>query len=114
MLKQHDKELSEVINSETDEKTLKTFLKHHRRMVKIIQHERLIHLIVMVFVGLSMTMTCLAATLVANLLLIILSILLMVLFTAYIFHYRYLENTTQRWYVAGMKIENKISNKEDC
>jgi Ca2+/Na+ antiporter len=78
-------------------------------MLKRIQHERIIHLIVTVFVGMCLMIVFLAAIITTNIYLGILSLILLLLFTAYIFHYRHLENMTQSWYI----LEDKIIKNEE-
>jgi hypothetical protein len=74
-------------------------------MVTIIQHERLIHLLVTIFVGSVMTTSSFIVIVTKQLELLIIAVPLLFLFTAYILHYRYLENTTQSWYLLEEEIK---------
>jgi len=107
MFKEYDATIKKLLISESTETDWKKVLESHREMIAIIQHERLIHLLVTIFVGLAMLFTSLAAIITEKLFLLVLSFPLLILFMAYIFHYWFLENTTQKWY----KIEDEIKSR---
>ena len=66
--------------------------------IKLFQHERLIHLIVTVFVGLA-TLIFFGLGLITELIpLLILGIITLILFAFYIVHYYFLENSVQKLY----------------
>ena len=66
--------------------------------IKFFQHERLIHLIVTVFVGLA-TLIFLGLGLITELIsLLILSVITLILFAFYIVYYYFLENSVQELY----------------
>ena len=74
------------------------FFTHHLVQISFLQHERLVHLIVMLFVILA-SLIFLGLFLALNILLfLIIFILLMVLTLFYVFHYYKLENTVIEWY----------------
>jgi len=106
MFKDHDKKISKLL-SDKENTDWEKVLRHHKIMILRIQHERLIHLIVMIFVGIVMSFSFLATIVSGKSLIIFLDIPLLILFTAYLFHYRFLENTTQKWY----KIEDAVTEK---
>jgi hypothetical protein len=95
--------LANGAGSQDWKKTLET----HKLMIMRIQHERLIHLLVTIFVGIVMTASFLVTVTTGKIILAILDIPLLALFAGYIFHYRFLENTTQNWY----KMEDQIIEK---
>lgn len=99
---------SEATSSENWDQTLK----EHLSMISIIQHERLIHLLVTIFVGISMLLCCLATIVTDKVFLIFLDLPLLTLFLAYVFHYFYLENTTQSWYLLTQEIKVLININE--
>ena len=66
--------------------------------IEIFQHERLIHLIVTVFVGICAVLFFAMGLFAENILLIILAFITLILFTFYIFHYYFLENSVQKLY----------------
>ena len=108
MFKEYDKKIREELDESTGYTDWLSVYDNHKYMVSLIQHERLIHLLVTIFVGIGMIL-CVLTTLVTELeYLLLLDIPLLALFTAYIFHYRFLENTTQSWYLISEKIKDKL------
>jgi hypothetical protein len=76
---------------------LKRVMKAYKLRLKILQHERLIHLLVTMIVAV-IGMMIFSLSLITNIfILYILSLILLILFGAYIFHYYKLENTTQKF-----------------
>ena len=74
------------------------FLKYHLTQIRFLQHERLVHLIVMLFVIFCM-LTFIALFLFLDIFLfLIIAVLLLILTVFYIFHYYKLENTVIEWY----------------
>ena len=71
---------------------------YHDRKIAQLQHERLIHLLVTIFVGLTLILMFLGSLLLDILLLYVLDFILTGLFIFYIRHYYLLENTVQNWY----------------
>lgn len=67
-------------------------------VTKFFQHERLVHLIVTFFVGISSILFLIGFLLVENIYLFVLFLITLCLFIPYIFHYYYLENGTQKLY----------------
>ena len=112
MLKEYQKELDKILSEKSAEKK-SDIIKKHEKMIAIIQHERLIHLLVTIFVGIVMTMSFLITIVTEKAYLLFLDIPLVLLFVGYLFHYRYLENTTQNWYALTQKITDlyESSNK---
>ena len=77
--------------------------------LEYLQHERLIHLLVTLTVGLACLISCLFSLSYYLVPLFILDSILMFLFLAYIIHYRKLENTTQSCYQTLDKIQQKFN-----
>ncbi len=100
---QHNEELQ-------SEKFEQEFLLYHLTQIRFLQHERLIHLIVMLFVMLS-ALICLGFFLFhTNLPFLLLFVLLLVLTVFYVFHYFKLENTVIKWYfIYNEKAKDKMS-----
>jgi membrane-associated protease RseP (regulator of RpoE activity) len=73
-----------------------------------LQIERLIHLLVTMTVGLATLISCYVTMINRMLPLIILDGILIILFFAYILHYRKLENTAQSWYATLDKLKKKV------
>lgn len=98
MKKQINDYLKYLENNKVDKKEL---------LVKIsfYQHERLIHLIVTCLVAISAILFTFMGLLLNNYLLLIVSIILFILFTFYILHYYFLENSIQKLYLYYDKIK---------
>lgn len=80
-------------------------LAYHNLQISWLQHERLIHLIVLAITSLLLIISLIGLVLSDHLVFIVLLILFGLLEFAYVIHYYLLENTVQRWY----KISNTIS-----
>ena len=109
MLKKYDKTIKNIIAANNQTENWVKVLENHKTMLLQIQHERLIHLLVTIFVGNAMLMCILTMVITLRLYLVYLDFPLLILFVAYIFHYRYLENMTQRWFKYRATIQEKIS-----
>jgi protein-S-isoprenylcysteine O-methyltransferase Ste14 len=107
-MKKHENHVKEMLEKKLDEKELREILAYHDKQIQWMQHERLVHLIVMLFVclftllsfGLSIIRTSTPS--------IILSVLLLVLSVAYIIHYFRLENGVQKWYMISNQIKQRL------
>lgn len=91
-----------ILNQYNDANITKDLLKYHQLQIKHLKHERLVHLIIMVFVGTICLLSFFYLLYSSSLPLVILTTILFVLEVFYIMHYYLLENTIQGWY----KIEN--------
>ena len=91
LIKEHNKILEKTVFDEN-------FLAFHLRQIKFLQHERLIHLLVTLFIGFCL-LAFLCLFLVLNFCLLIIPFSLFLIMTVlYIFHYFKLENTVIKWY----------------
>jgi hypothetical protein len=104
MFKKYNAEIKEILLKKSTDMNWKEVLETHKVMIARIQHERLIHLLVMIFVGIVMSISFFIIIVTEKPELLLIAILLLGLFLAYLFHYRFLENTTQNWY----KLEDEI------
>jgi hypothetical protein len=107
MFRNYQRQIEEVLGAKSPVNWTEK-LEKHIEMISIIQHERLIHLLVTVFVGSVMSMSFLVTIVTEKTYLLFLDLPLLILFTGYIFHYRFLENTTQKWYLYSDVIRKKI------
>jgi hypothetical protein len=82
----------------------------HRAQIDYMQHERLIHLLVTLFFGLSALLTLLFLVLHPTAMVGVLVFLLLVLLVPYLVHYYRLENGVQRWYHLANEIEARAGN----
>jgi hypothetical protein len=104
-MKSHERYIREMLEKNLDREALLNLLQYHDKQIQWLQHERLIHLITMLFVCLFMLLTFGYTILVLSLPCMILSALLMILSVAYIIHYYRLENGVQRWYSLSNQIK---------
>ncbi|MFH1565824.1 MAG: hypothetical protein ABIB98_01310 [bacterium] len=104
MFKTYNLKIKKLLSEKTSGTDWKSVLENHKEMIAKIQHERLIHLLVTLFVGIIMATSSFIIIITRNPDLLILCIPLIFLFLGYLFHYRFLENTTQSWYL----IEDQI------
>ncbi len=107
-LKLHEAFIRSALAGELGEVPWAELRDFHEQQLRFMQHERLIHLIVILFVatffllttGFVMLHTSWAGAALAGLLLILLS--------AYLVHYFRLENGVQRWYVLSNRLTEKL------
>jgi len=111
MFKTYDKNIKEILSAKAPDMNWGNILEYHKIMLARIQHERLMHLLVMMFVGIIMSCSVFFTIVTTKPDLLIFGIPLFFLFIAYIFHYRFLENTTQNWYLLEDQI--KTFTKKD-
>ena len=97
------------------EEPSRKLLEEHLRMIARIQHERLVHLIVTMMVVLGELFVVDLVVLHPDLGIIpaIVMLALAVLLAFYFYHYFFLENTVQRWYVIADEMEAKLKEKRD-
>lgn len=105
MLKTYDTKIKKILSAKTSDTDWKNVLENHREMITKIQHERLIHLLVTIFVGIVMSTSSFITIITKKPDLLIFCILLLFLFLSYLVHYRFLENTTQNWYLLEDQIK---------
>ena len=108
MFKKYDLKIKEILAKKPSDTDWKEVLETHKIMIARIQHERLIHLLVMIFVGMIMSLSFFIIIVTGKPDLLLIAGLLLILFLAYLFHYRFLENTTQNWYRLGDEIKKNL------
>ena len=90
-------------------------LADHMEMLRRLQHERLIHLIVLVMTALAELFTVDLALLhpetnpAAGVAVLVLAVLL----GFYFYHYFFLENTVQRWYVVADRLKAAVAEESN-
>lgn len=97
-----------------DENTdFKRLMKIHKEKTRYFQHERFVHLFVMILFALC-TVACILVIAVGGQLIVLpLAVLLLALLIPYIKHYYFLENNTQKLYKYYDRICEKINDAED-
>jgi protein-S-isoprenylcysteine O-methyltransferase Ste14 len=107
-MKRHEQYVKEMLASNLSRDEQRDLLVYHDKQIQWMQHERLIHLIVMLFVCLFFLLSLAFAVIRFSLPSIALTAIFFVLSVAYIFHYYRLENSVQRWYVLSNQIKHNI------
>lgn len=110
MFKSYDLEIKNIISSNASNIDWDIILENHKEMTAKIQHERLIHLLVTIFVGIVMSASAFIVIVTKGPELLIICVPLLVLFVAYLLHYRFLENTTQNWYLLEDQIKKRLKD----
>ena len=106
ILKEHITKINNILN-EDKIKNKDEIIENHLKQIEFYQHERLMHLIVTVFVGTMCVLFLLAGLLLENILVLLLFLLTFILFVPYIFHYYALENGVQKMYDQYWQLKNK-------
>jgi hypothetical protein len=97
-MKRHERYIKEMLDKNLSMEALRDLLAYHDKQIQWMQHERLVHLIVMLFVCLFTLLVLGFTVLKPSLPCFILLGLLIILSAAYIIHYYRLENGIQKWY----------------
>lgn len=103
-LEDYIKKLEKENTKEKVDKELKDEALH---VIEFFQHERLVHLIVTFFTGISTIIFLISFLFLENIFLFLLFVVTLCLFIPYIFHYYYLENGTQKLYDLYLSISRK-------
>ena len=108
-LKDHEKLIRELLGKNDSQTDWKTISIQHERKLKYFQHERLMHLLVMLTTSLG-TLLSFFFTLILNIpAFFILTFVLLILSVAYVIHYFQLENGVQRLYRLSDNLVKKNS-----
>jgi hypothetical protein len=107
-MKKHENYLRDMLEKNPDEKILKELFQYHDKQIQWMQHERLVHLIVMLFVCLFTLLIFGFAVIRTSVPSLILSVILLGLSIAYIIHYYRLENGVQKWYLIANEIRRRF------
>ncbi len=106
-MKRHERYIHEMLEKNLSSAAVRDLLEYHDKQIRWMQHERMAHLMTMLFV-------CLFALLLLGFTLLqptmpgfILSGLLIILSAAYLIHYYRLENRVQRWYRLSVEIRKR-------
>ena len=105
-MKNHEKYIINLMqNSEIKPEHI---IHYHKQQIEWLQHERLVHLLVMLFTIFLLICASTILYILASLPITILWFLLLILNIFYILHYYRLENTVQKWYKIANQLEKKI------
>jgi protein-S-isoprenylcysteine O-methyltransferase Ste14 len=107
-IKRHERYVLSFLDTVQTRAMLTELLEYHDKQILWMQHERLAHLVTMMFVCLFFLLTfgfCMMNFSVPSFLL---TLLLLFLTLAYILHYFRLENSLQRWYDLSNRIRGRL------
>ena len=107
-MKRHERDVKDVLEKNPDKEKLKELLAYHDKQIQWMQHERLVHLIVMLFVCLFTLLSFGFTVIRTSTPSLILSALLLILSVAYVIHYYRLENAVQKWYLLSNQINQRL------
>ncbi len=110
-LENHRHKISNILETKTDY-DWKKLAKYNRTRISFFQHERLIHLLVTLFVGLYAIISIYVTVWLRQVEFILVDILLIVLFIPYVFHYYQLENAVQSLYRLDEEINKRINDAD--
>lgn len=111
-MKKHESYVQEILKKSYDDEKLRELFAYHDKQIKWMQHERLVHLIVMLFVCFFTLIIFGFAVMQTSIPAIILFIILLGLSLAYLIHYFRLENGVQKWYLLSNQIKNAIDSRK--
>jgi len=111
-MKRHERDLLKTMAANPDKKALGELLAFHDKQIGWLQHERLAHLITMMFVDLFFVLALAFTRARFSWPALALTSLLLILAIAYVFHYYRLENTVQRWYSISNRIRANLRENE--
>ena len=107
-MKKHESYVQDVLANKPDQDELKKLLAYHDQQIQWMQHERLVHLIVTLFVCLFTMIIFCFSVMQTSVPAIILFVVLLILSGAYLIHYYRLENGVQKWYEMSDQIRKAL------
>jgi hypothetical protein len=107
-MKRHEQHVREMLEKDLNPETWRELLEDHDQQILWMQHERLVHLLVMLSVCLFSLLALWLSIFEPILPHFVLFGLLLILAVAYIIHYYRLENGVQRWYELSNRIRSRL------
>jgi len=101
----HENIVLEALEESTD---LERLEKEHMKQIQFMQHERLVHLMVLCLTTVLLITGVILMFCITYLPLYLLTLIICILEMFYLIHYFRLENTVQRWYILDQNIQQKI------
>ncbi len=108
-LQAHETMILELLKKNDEQTDWKQITDMHERKLHYFQHERLVHLLVMITTIIATLLSFFFTFAINMLVFLILTFVLLILSIAYIVHYFKLENGVQRLYKLSDKIVEKIT-----
>jgi len=107
-MKKHESYVNDMLQKSPDGEALNELLIYHDKQIQWMQHERLIHLIVTLFVCLFTLIVFGYAVIITSVPALILFAILLALSGPYLLHYYRLENGVQKWYEISNQIRKAL------
>lgn len=107
-MKRHERYINEMLEKKLPAEKLRELFEYHDKQIQWMQHERMAHLITMLFVCLFTLLTIGFAVIYPSIAAICLCALLIILTLAYVIHYYRLENGVQSWYALSNEIKSLL------
>jgi len=112
-MKKHESYVQKALTDNPSKEKLEELLAYHDKQIQWMQHERLVHLIVMLFICFFTLIIFGFAVIQTSLPAMALFVILLVLSFAYIIHYYRLENGVQKWYLISNQIKESKENDSE-
>lgn len=109
-MKKHEEYLAGILDSRRDT-DLVHLREYHRFQIEIMQHERLVHLLITISFAFFFLISVLAAVVFEKPVILTLSLLILLLLVPYIIHYYRLENGVQKWYEIYNQIDRRLQEQ---
>jgi hypothetical protein len=106
-LLEHINLMGKILASEKNPNKLMAWLAYNRVQIGFLQHERLIHLLVTLFVALFLMIIILASLFYPSIYFFITGSMLLILLVFYLRHYYALENGVQKLYRLDQELEKR-------
>ncbi|MBN2725525.1 MAG: hypothetical protein JXR95_15780 [Deltaproteobacteria bacterium] len=100
--------MNEKLSGDLSVEELIELRNYHENQIGYMQHERFIHLIVTLFIALFLMLALGFSMVIRTFTGTALSLILLVLESAYLIHYFHLENGVQRWYGISNEIDYRL------
>lgn len=109
-MKDHEAYIKSELLKNKNRKKWSLLKEKHEQMIRYVQHERIIHLLVTLAFGTFLLLSIILFFLTGYFLANILTVLFLVLVVPYIVYYLFLENTIQGWYKLTDEIDKRINH----
>jgi Ca2+/Na+ antiporter len=109
-MKKHEEYLAGILDSNREEE-LGHLREYHKVQIEIMQHERLVHLLVTISFAFFFLISVLSAVIFERPEIFPLGLLILALLVPYIIHYYKLENGVQKWYGIYSQIDRQLQER---
>jgi hypothetical protein len=111
-MQEHEAHILRTLEDDSPQVDWSRLAEQHETMISRMQHERLIHLLVTLFIGLFLLLVAGFTVVQPSAALFALGALLLVLTGAYVHHYYRLENGVQRYYRLADRVASRAGTTQ--